>query len=379
MLYKNLDVKIPYEFIEKVPVIDANESISKALSHIYSNGGIILTRQGEYFGIVDDRRIIRSKGERIKKSMKVGNFAVKVEPVDSTYPLSKAISNMFYFKCKMLPFIESNQIFGALKRNTLLKAILSLKVLESTKVEEIMTTPVIAIDFNASISAASASMRKEGINRLLVIKDGRVYGIISTRDIFFYSLRDPSRAMQLQNSKSERNAKVGEICQTNIVSIGAKAPVENAIREMVERNISSIAVIRGDKYTGIVTVSDIFEHIVRISSASSEEIEITGFDEDTKEYEEDIRSEVKKAYEKLMKSRELGLKRIYVRVKSMKGRRYEAKARAETKRGIITSFSSGFLLSRVISDMLEKLIKRAERRIDIVISQKRLTGSSYEE
>ena len=64
-----------------------------------------------------------------------------------------------------------------LERKTLLKMILSLGILESMQVREVMTTPVLSIDAKANISEALSAMRLHNVKRLAVLRDGKFYQV----------------------------------------------------------------------------------------------------------------------------------------------------------------------------------------------------------
>ena len=50
-------------------------------------------------------------------------------------------------------------------------------------VEDVMTTPVIVIEAELSVPDAAKLMTKHKVNRLPVIEEGKLVGIISRRDI----------------------------------------------------------------------------------------------------------------------------------------------------------------------------------------------------
>ena len=56
----------------------------------------------------------------------------------------------------------------------------------SEKVQSIMSAPVISIDINSPVSAASDLMSENGIRHLAVTDSGKFVGIISVRDLLRY-------------------------------------------------------------------------------------------------------------------------------------------------------------------------------------------------
>lgn len=58
-----------------------------------------------------------------------------------------------------------------------------LKKMVGYRVEDVMTTEVITVDDDQTVEEVATIMTKEKINRVPVIKDNRLVGIISRRDI----------------------------------------------------------------------------------------------------------------------------------------------------------------------------------------------------
>ena len=58
-----------------------------------------------------------------------------------------------------------------------------LKKMVGYRVEDVMTTEVITVEDDQTVEAVATIMTKEKINRVPVIKDNRLVGIISRRDI----------------------------------------------------------------------------------------------------------------------------------------------------------------------------------------------------
>ena len=69
------------------------------------------------------------------------------------------------------------------ERDFVWKLIAKGKSPSKVKVSEVMSSPIIAVDPDADLSTAVEIMEKHQIRRLPVIKDGIIYGIITTRDI----------------------------------------------------------------------------------------------------------------------------------------------------------------------------------------------------
>ena len=80
---------------------------------------------------------------------------------------------------------DSNQDpVGILMERDILKSIAYRRVRpEVTKIEEIMSTPILSVEQDATLGDAAQTMIKKNIRRLLVKQDDKYVGIITQRDL----------------------------------------------------------------------------------------------------------------------------------------------------------------------------------------------------
>jgi CBS domain-containing protein len=55
-----------------------------------------------------------------------------------------------------------------------------------TKLSDIMTTPLLTIDPDATLSEAAAIMSEKRVRKLPVVRDGIIYGVLTTQDVANY-------------------------------------------------------------------------------------------------------------------------------------------------------------------------------------------------
>jgi len=78
---------------------------------------------------------------------------------------------------------EGNPVGVVTDRDIVLKEIMKNKNPDTVKAKEIMASPLVTIEVDASIMGACKVLTEKGIRRLLVIDDGELVGIISLRNI----------------------------------------------------------------------------------------------------------------------------------------------------------------------------------------------------
>jgi acetoin utilization protein AcuB len=134
-------------------------------------------------------------------------------------------------------------------------------------IENWMTKDVVTATPETSMMKASKIMKEKSISRLPVVDDkGVLLGIVSDRDIKDAS---PSKATTLDMHELYyllSEIKLKDIMTKKVVTIKTGETVDSAAAIMLEHKIGGMPVIDGeDKVVGIVTDSDIFKVLVRIT------------------------------------------------------------------------------------------------------------------
>ncbi|MEA3487954.1 MAG: CBS domain-containing protein [Euryarchaeota archaeon] len=78
---------------------------------------------------------------------------------------------------------SGNPVGVVTDRDIVLKVMMKNRNPDTVKAKEIMTSPVVTIDVDASLMGACKILTEKGIRRLLVIDDGELVGIVNLRNI----------------------------------------------------------------------------------------------------------------------------------------------------------------------------------------------------
>src|SRR5512141_811370 len=142
-------------------------------------------------------------------------------------------------------------------------------------VGERMSRPVISVTPDTPINDALAMFRKEHIRRAPVIKDGKLVGIVSERDLLNAS---PSPVTTL--SVWEMNYLISKVTVKNVmtkkvITVERDTPIEEAARIMADKKIGGLPVISDDKVVGIITETDLFKVFLELMGARQKAIRVT--------------------------------------------------------------------------------------------------------
>jgi len=143
-----------------------------------------------------------------------------------------------------------------------------------------MSRPVIAIHPDLPIHDARNLFKQEKIRRAPVVKNGKLVGIVSDRDLIDAS---PSPATSL--SVWEMNyllskIEVKDIMSKDVITIDEDTPIEQAARIMADNKIGGLPVMRDKKVVGMITETDLFKIFLELMGAREIGVRVTALIED---------------------------------------------------------------------------------------------------
>ena len=142
-------------------------------------------------------------------------------------------------------------------------------------VRDWMSSKVITIDHDVSIMKASKLMKQNGIQHLPVLKEKRLIGIVSDRDL---KEAQPSDATSLDIYELYYlldEFEVNRVMSPKLFTITGGESVEKASATMLKHNISALPVVNSEgELQGIITKGDVFRAFVSISGIYQAELQI---------------------------------------------------------------------------------------------------------
>jgi CBS domain-containing protein len=106
---------------------------------------------------------------------------------------------------------------------------------------------------DASVYEALQLLAEKKIGAILVMRDGKVEGILSERDCV--------RKVDLVG-KTPRGIKVGEIMTRDVLYVELNQPLEEAMAIMTGKKVRHLPVYDGGKLIGIISIGDVLKEIV---------------------------------------------------------------------------------------------------------------------
>jgi acetoin utilization protein AcuB len=147
-------------------------------------------------------------------------------------------------------------------------------------VGERMSRPVITLTPDMPIHDALDLFKKEHIRRAPVVKDGKLVGIVSEKDLLNAS---PSPATTLSIWEMHyllSKITVSEVMTRNVITVTEDTPIEEAARIMADNKIGGLPVMRDGQVVGIITETDLFKIFLELMGARKKGLRVTILVED---------------------------------------------------------------------------------------------------
>jgi CBS domain-containing protein/ribosome-associated translation inhibitor RaiA len=362
--------QIPEDLISETLTVDCKTPITSVISELAKYPAVVVNKNNAYYGMIDSRAVYRS-GQNLKlgRNETLEKFAVKVPRITSSTTVDDLIYYFYRSRVKALPYYNGKRISGVLERITLLKMMLSMGLLKDIRVQEAMTTPVLAIDVSATVTQAKATMRNNRVNRLVVLDDKKFAGLLTNYDIMqgFTKVRD---RLPERSRSDAAGATVGSIMERNPRLIDYDKGLSDAVRELVENRISSVLVLKKGNPVGMLTVMDVLESVVAKRRIEERRIFISGLDADSYQYSDDIREELRTFIEHAEKLSRVKIDYVTLRVKKVGNKSYEIQVRMSMgNKGIInlntTEPSFQESLRDIMNRLKERLMKEKEKMLTV--------------
>jgi len=217
--------------------------------------------------VVEGIRIMVAKASRDSYIGDAAHFAhrmMEIEDIDAVAVLLSMEGKIVMVARSKVPELDVSKImkeFGGGGHPTAAAATIkeaSLEVIEERLTEllhesvkpgkvasDVMTSPVISTQWDASIKEAEAMMTRYGVNVLPVLKEGRYVGLISREVV--------EKALFHGFGKS----RTMEFSTTDAITVSQNAPIRKIETLMIEQNQRFMPVVEDGKIIGAITRTDL--------------------------------------------------------------------------------------------------------------------------
>jgi len=147
-------------------------------------------------------------------------------------------------------------------------------------VGERMSHPVISVSPETPIHDALVMFKKEHIRRAPVIKNGKLVGIVSERDLLNASPSPVTSLSVWEMNYLLSKVTVKQVMSKKVKTIDVNTPIEEAARIMADSKIGGVPVMRSGVIAGIITETNLFKIFLELMGAREKAIRVTALVED---------------------------------------------------------------------------------------------------
>ena len=143
---------------------------------------------------------------------------------------------------------------------------------------DVMTPDPISVGPEVPVTEAARLMVERRVGALPVVKDGAFLGIVTEGDLIMQDVKvefptyihlldgfifyPPAQARFEQELKKAVGATVGQVMTAEVLSVSPETPVEDVATLMVDKDVSRVPVLEGERLVGIISKSDIVRSLI---------------------------------------------------------------------------------------------------------------------
>jgi len=142
-------------------------------------------------------------------------------------------------------------------------------------VGERMSHPPITVSPDLPVHDALAMFRKEHIRRAPVVKDGKMVGIVSERDLLNASPSPVTTLSVWEMNYLLSKVTVKQVMSKKVTTVDVNTPIEEAARIMADTKVGGLPVMRSGKLVGIITETDLFKIFLELMGARTKALRVT--------------------------------------------------------------------------------------------------------
>jgi acetoin utilization protein AcuB len=142
-------------------------------------------------------------------------------------------------------------------------------------VGERMSRPVITVSPDMPINDALVMFKKERIRRAPVMKNGKLLGIVSERDLLNASPSSVTTLSVWEMNYLISKVTVKQVMSKKVITVNRDTPIEEAARIMADNKFGGVPVVDSGKVVGIITETDLFKVFLELMGARQKATRVT--------------------------------------------------------------------------------------------------------
>lgn len=291
---------------KKFETVDPETALSDVVAKMKSSDlhEIPVVDGKKLLGVISYGTVIR------KKNLVIGTKAktmVETTPeITLDTPLTEVAEHFLSSGYRHLPVTKGKVIQGIITRANVISVLPKLKDVKALKVADVMSDSARSVHEKDLIKNAMSLMRDLEVRTVPVVDDyDRLVGIIGIKDLVQYSWSGSGTPNQGRRDMAGNNnpveLEVRSLMHDSPITLTAEEPLTKAINTMVDKNISTIPIVSGDRMVGIITKYDILELVASVRNRDMVYTQISGLEEEDRFSLDSMEKEIQSGLAKIAK------------------------------------------------------------------------------
>ena len=131
-------------------------------------------------------------------------------------------------------------------------------------VREIMTGSPVTLKPEDTFDLANNVISLGRIRHIPVVKDGRLVGLLSERDLIGAAATTIFGLKQKRKSALLKTVLIKDVMKKRVISVKLDTPIKDAAQLMADKKIGCVTVVESGTLVGLLTTTDILRYVERL-------------------------------------------------------------------------------------------------------------------
>ncbi|MDG6906791.1 MAG: CBS domain-containing protein [Nitrososphaerota archaeon] len=198
--------------------------------------------------------------------------------------VSDAATLMFEHRIRSLPIYEGEELKGQISSHSIVKKLLETESKLTAKA--IMTPEPICIEANDNVSKARQIMKRRKIDQIPILRDGKLYGVVTSEAVVANILPPVDRVRMLADWRSGRlDIPATEFAPARLVTNEVRDSLQDVFANMSRSSANYSVITNMGEVQGIITYRDFMKLLLKPKAGEDIPMYIIGLPEDPFEAE----------------------------------------------------------------------------------------------
>ncbi|MDP3733762.1 MAG: CBS domain-containing protein, partial [Nanoarchaeota archaeon] len=234
----------------------------------HQRSGLVF-KKDSYQGVVEKKGLLRLRID--VSDAKIRHFVQKTPLVNEHADVMETAYMMFTSNLDFLPVESNKKIIGVIDSLDLATIAVQLPELSNLQVKDVNVEQLPLIAKGDPLAKVLEIMHEQRVEQVPIFDQGRVYGIISYRDLLQKYYSAPPRRETSTRFSKEHPTKSATPDQPslpalpaasfstneNLLAVSRKDSLKNAVSQMAAKNVSSALIMDNGEFAGLLTTKNI--------------------------------------------------------------------------------------------------------------------------